>query len=550
MKKYILSRPVNALRKGYEPAFLGAKIRARKPSEFQAAIIEKSVQKKLHSSEDWNYKTFCVFKGVTESGELEYRKCLSPSPSTAAAEAYLINDLVELRDVITLKNVYSYNLSNKNASTNYKYFLPNYEARNIAILSCLNESHDLVAVFFDIEKFYPSVNLDFMKQKLTEFYDKTKKIKDTKIFIDFALNQLSKSSSGIPIGTELSHLLANIFLTDFDKALSEKYGNRFFRYVDDITVICHKNEIQKIKSEVNGLIKDIGLLPNETKSEVYSLANWKDEIGTAAVVGEDFFHYCQMLEGWIKSHPSKYATVKQNLRDEGFHIPIEKIIARNSTRGVASNATLDLTDIITKTKRLREEYKHAAMKIALTSANNHTRGSLQKARRAINPLFYLLDTSEYKVITEVAEGHPKLSVQREVSKAVTTNNCSSIINYPGSTVSSYCEIWKTVQRSINSNPLLIHSEKFDTHQLDSLLALSLHNVVQAPDEMKNVPIWRALRSDISRRSNDLTGFENEIESLRINLNVAAQDDLLGRRESDDEEIDMQALDLGDQMISN
>lgn len=550
MKKYILTRPVNALRKGYDPAFLGAKIRARKPSEFQAAIVEKSVQKKLHSSEDWNYRRFYAFKGIGENGERQYRECLAPSPSTSAAEAFLINELVEIEQLFTTQNVYSYRLSRKGASTNFRYFLPEYESRNTAILAGLSKSTGLVAVFFDIEKFYPSVDKRRMEISLLNFHATAKKSKDITVFIDFARNQLDKSPAGIPIGTELSHVLANIFLSELDQKLADRFGDKYFRYVDDITILCTVGEVSSVRAEVDKYIRDLGLRPNIEKEEIFTYSEWAMETATAPVKGEDFFNYCKMLESWLKVEPTRLDSIRRSLRDEGFHIPIEKIVARNSFRDELKGDDLSIKEIISKTKKLRDEYKHAAAAISGVSRQNHTRGSLQKARRAINPLFYLLDRSEYRVISEVAEGHPKLSVQREVSNAVIKNNCSSIIDYPGSTVSSFCEIWKTVQWDSKEKPILDFTRSLQSYQFDSLLALSLHNVVKAPELLGNDPLIRALRDHVDRRTLSLSGFENELESLRLHLNPSEQELLLGRRESDDEEIDMQALELGDQMISS
>ena len=550
MKKYILNRPVNALKKGYEPALLGAKIRARKPTELRAAIVEKSIEKKLNSSEDWDYQKYSAFKGIGEAGVLEYRECLSPSPSASAAEAFLLNQFSDLAAEFFPKNVYSYKLAKKNSSANYKYFLAEYELRNKDILSKLNSAHDLVAVFFDIEKFYPSVNYDLLKIKLLKFADSVKDRVGITSFVNFCLNQLSKSPSGIPVGTELSHLMANIFLADFDRILSEKYGDRFFRYVDDITIICERSRIESVRSEVNRMIKDLGLSPNENKAEIYNASEWRKEIETNPIEGDDFFNYCKSLESWIKSNRNSIDTVKKNLRDEGFHIPIEKIIARNSPLWSLPNDGLQLNDIISETKNLRQRYKNAAMDLAHVTINEHSRGSLQKARRALNPLFYLLDPSEYKVIVDVANSHPKLSVQKEVSSAVLNNDCSELINYPGSTVSSYCEIWKTLQGRVINIPRMNINLEVSNHQLNSLLSLSLHNVINISDSLKTGGIWRALRENVTMRSNDLTGFDDELESLRINLTQSAQNDLLGRRETSDEDIDMQALELGSQMISS
>lgn len=60
-----------------------------------------------------------------------------------------------------------------------------------------------------------------------------------------SLIQKNRSSFGIPQGTPISDLIANIYLIDFDQRLSrwvKKRGGRAFRYCDDVIVILpHKN---------------------------------------------------------------------------------------------------------------------------------------------------------------------------------------------------------------------------------------------------------------------------------------------------------------------
>jgi len=75
---------------------------------------------------------------------------------------------------------------------------------------------------------------------------------------------------------------------------------------------------------MHGLILREGyrLSPNENKAEVYGADEWRKEIETAPIEGNDFYNYCRHLEGWIKSNLGSIDVVKRNLRDEGFHIPI------------------------------------------------------------------------------------------------------------------------------------------------------------------------------------------------------------------------------------
>lgn len=550
MNKYIVNRPVNSLRKIYEPAFLGAKIQATDCTAMQAKILEGAIRKKLNSSEDWSYKDITVFKGFNLEGGKEYRKCLAPSPSTSAAEAFLLNDLSEIRDKIRIHNVYSYRLAEKGTSSNYIYFLTQYIKRNGDILSALEDDSDrLVAVCYDIRSFYSSINTLELQKKLFGFHQRFKDIKDLSLLVDFSLHQLEKSYSGVPIGTEISHQLADIYLYDFDSELEKKFSSRYFRYVDDITIVCDRSRVDEINQFVKEKIEALGLQLNDDKYLVIDAKTWGNEIENAAVDGEDFFQYCQDLSFWISRNDNNLREIKRHLKDDGFNIPLEKIAIRNSYSATPEAADLNPHDILLKTHNLKKKYQIAAESMASLSPTQHSKGTLQKARRALNPLFYLLPLNEYNLIEEVAETHQNLIAQKMVSHAFTSGDTKSLFEFPGSTVSSYCEIWKTLERDDKFNIENMDLDNVQPYEIDAITTLSLHGVIKSEQDLVNVDALRFLRPEVTSRSRGLSRFDSEIETLRIRLSQSKQDNLLGRREDQGEELNMQVLDLGDQVVS-
>lgn len=93
----------------------------------------------------------------------------------------------------------------------------------------------------DIEKFYPSINNDLLKQKIR------KKIgcNDTLFLIDNIIN----SCSGLPIGNYTSQIFGNFYLSDFDHYIKENLKIKgYFRYCDDM-IFLHDDKfyLQRIK---------------------------------------------------------------------------------------------------------------------------------------------------------------------------------------------------------------------------------------------------------------------------------------------------------------
>lgn len=110
----------------------------------------------------------------------------------------------------------------------------------------------------DVQKFYPSVDHNVLIKLLW------RKIKDKRLMS--LLEEIIKSTSGLPIGSYLSQFLANFYLTYFDYWVKQQLCvKHYFRYCDDI-VIVHQS-----KEYLHNLFHNIrGYLNYELKLEVKS----------------------------------------------------------------------------------------------------------------------------------------------------------------------------------------------------------------------------------------------------------------------------------------
>nr|WP_085639358.1 MULTISPECIES: antiviral reverse transcriptase Drt2 [unclassified Pseudomonas] len=76
---------------------------------------------------------------------------------------------------------------------------------------------------------------------------------------------------GIPQGSPISALLSNIYMLEFDLALLAKLSlteSVFYRYCDDILVICDSDKEDEIYEFVNDEIRKLGLNLQEKKTEI------------------------------------------------------------------------------------------------------------------------------------------------------------------------------------------------------------------------------------------------------------------------------------------
>lgn len=135
----------------------------------------------------------------------------------------------------------------------------------------------------DVKNYYPSIQHDVLMAKVG------KKIRKKELLhlIRNAISQRTiarpnkkdkgKNDKGVPQGLSISNILANIYLLEMD----EKYSNistiRYFRYVDDILIICQKSDIDQICIKITNDCLNLGLnlhlVDNPSKSSVTDITD-------------------------------------------------------------------------------------------------------------------------------------------------------------------------------------------------------------------------------------------------------------------------------------
>lgn len=116
----------------------------------------------------------------------------------------------------------------------------------------------------DLTNFYGSLNHDFLMDKVEN------KIKNEKIItlIEKAIKtptvnehesrkKRKKNREGVPQGLSISNILASIYLSDFDKEHSQNCNYKYYRYVDDILILCDEKNYSVIKDRLVQSLTDI-----------------------------------------------------------------------------------------------------------------------------------------------------------------------------------------------------------------------------------------------------------------------------------------------------
>ena len=134
----------------------------------------------------------------------------------------------------------------------------------------------------DIEKFFDRVPKDKMYSKIeTLLYPDTSLNQEIKSMIYFDIgNRASLENNkridlpipeiGVSQGSSLSPLFANVYLEDFDRAITKKFGDVMIRYVDDLLIITDSEEkCMEIKTYIESFLEGKGLNLSPKKEKTY-----------------------------------------------------------------------------------------------------------------------------------------------------------------------------------------------------------------------------------------------------------------------------------------
>jgi hypothetical protein len=206
------------------------------------------------------------FKEISE-GEVVHRNIFVPGPNEILAETALLYECSKYPAFRSSSDVYSYHFpSPKSKAGVFKTYFPGFKSRHNSIADACRNMDDAKVRYTDIRKFYPNIpsevaiaewesvcslsNISTTYRDLGE--DLLRNHRETAI----AQNE----GQCLLIGPMFSHLIANIILAKVDKAISNKMGGKYWRYVDDIVLVGDVNQVNSGRELLSSMLSDIGLV--------------------------------------------------------------------------------------------------------------------------------------------------------------------------------------------------------------------------------------------------------------------------------------------------
>lgn len=533
-------------------------------------LLEEYIKRKLYVRKSWSIKENKLYK-EKDKDKFEYRDILSLSAFGVISESYLMRAIVDNECFVNKDYIYSYLLpKNKKSTRNYQYYFNGYKQRNDAITVALNDEKEKIALVLDLKKFYPSVNKENVKKI---FLEKIKKENDeiSNLSNNIVCSLLNSSSSGIPIGPDLSHLMAQIYLEDFDEKMIDKFPNNYFRYVDDIVIVCNLEEKDSIKDFVESILP-CELKINESKTDKLTFNEWTILTKSNDKKGENFNEMLNQITAFIAMHPLKIDELEKQLTNQGFNIPLRRIKKQSKSnnyikfiqslmRGVGFLSTYEIFNmkpesIILRLVSLKRYYllKFNELSQFIYSDDNsaENRSNTQQLKFVLNRLLYLCTLKELEELLINIPSTEKFSDTKEVIIALSSKNLINTIKFGGKLVQTVCELWK----ENNFEKINFTKEDFKKFNnlnevIDSIIIMYLYQVITF-DKNEILEYLNEINKEYflvivdekyipTLKDNE---YIMEIYGLLKNISLERKYELLFTRYDNDEDLSLSGLNLG------
>jgi hypothetical protein len=509
------------------------------------------------------YGRHWLFKSLDSNGKAEYRTCLAGSPTTHLMETWLLSRLSQDDEFRSHPSVYSYRWSEPTSGYIYRYFVRGYKQREADIATALGQSEDTCVLVVDFQAFYPTIDVTKLIER---FKGRLKKsllsAREQEAAIRCAEDLTSVPAvNGLPIGPPLSHFLANVFLAEVDEKLSERYGNRYFRYVDDIALVVAPSDLPAARKYLEDLADSEGLKIHPGKEEVIPAKSWIESVEARNVDGPDpFTRLANDLRIYLALRPNEYDDVKGLFHQSQVYLPFNKLCSTASynrfhlflrrmmpkLRGLSNPS-----EMLGRATTLRSHFWSRLQQYSserLPANGMARRWAIQGYRFTINRLLYLAREQDRANLLNLIPDCEELATTRAILSALSTGDASDLLKFSGPSISAFCQVWLESKEGL---PKVTWSSDPKMQEWDSAAVLALYGLGVPPDEwITKLPegtgqlmVRLAAGNKPNCRSFDDFSYSDEMESLWLTPRFDAVY-YLSTRFDNGERVFLPALDIG------
>jgi len=518
------------------------------------------------------YRIFKEFKGIRKDGVRDFRNMYIGSPLTQLIEAHLLTKMVDEPSFNQPSSTYSYKWPNhKRSGRLYEYFFNGYREREAAIEERLLRRNQSAAVITDVHSFYPSIDMVVLKTKVESRLAEGKYMSGSeRLYVKSILSSYEALDCGLPIGPALSHRFADIYLEDVDEQLNGMYPDGYFRYVDDIVIVCDYAERNQVRNDIENVLDKSNLRLNTDKTDIVHREVW-EEIARGRQQwrrAERFGGLIGQLRIQFLVRPEMYGDTRKMFLDHGFRLPMQRLrsVARmggfrgylyfllggRPLRKVFGDFWRKPHELIAQAIIIRDGFVEYASYLAQRDQNitgMARRWFVQECKYVVNRLLYLMSPEDVERTCRELVEIPELFQARLVLRSLLTRDYTDAATIPGWGVRTLGELaWEDV-----SEGGTVDWEQLDGPEArDGAAILTLYGTTQPTEGWRRRGRSRediALmdfcsgREPLEREFTDFSYYD-EMRSLQLGSDRSDIDNLLSYRFDDEEDVILSGLMLG------
>lgn len=403
-----------------------------------------------------SYLTVQHFKEVDMRGNISHREIFLPTPNEALAETALLDECGRTGGAfVPASSVFSYRLATgQDTSGPYRHYMNGLRQRHAAIAEACRSNPGAEVTLLDIRRFYPSIGIKNAERAWISACESSGLAKP---WLELGMRLLhdhgraSGSATGhLLTGPMFSHIIGNLLLRHVDQHLSSLPA-RYFRYVDDVTLVGSATEIERSVAELRAQLDQLGLElhdRNSPKSITVSAETWlqSEHDYTDLSSGVSWMTFIGDLKRLLLIRPDLRGALVDAFQANGFRIPVPDYSAAVQERAYRTRIlellrhawfrrvkrAPSIQDVVGQAMALRSIYAQetAALLKGIHQADPfHSKRLLPKLRYRFGRLAYLGNLDQLAELASAAESIPTLRFQGAVAKSIATGDVGDVIEY-------------------------------------------------------------------------------------------------------------------------
>ena len=569
----IATRALNASRKLHMPTYMASRFLVETVAgSNDSDWIYNTVPRKYLLSDTPSFYKFPKFKKNNEKGEPVYREFVVPGPLSLLAETIVLGYFAQDEQFGKSKHIYSYIWPvSIYCPYNFEHYISGYKKRNEDIAEYLELNPGKVVIVSDIEKFYPSINQETVRNRFSIKLNNSSLPSEAKeLAARFLEDLFSFFSEGVGVitGTEFSHVVGDIALEKFDTTLVAEYGDAYFRYVDDIVLIVAPEDKESAVSLLEMLAREEGLTINTEKNDVLTSDSWlKYGPHNEQSIKEGSFEALVFkIKTYLQVNPDSEASLNKALNEAGFSIPISRLskasksngfietlidFVRNRWKVAIKAVALNEDALVEEAKQVREVlYRQILQQTEADTPEGATlrKWYLQKLRYSVNRAVYTFPHSELSFLRDKLLKYPEFVDSVALLTALSDGDYKDLLNMPGAALNACAGILYQNDRRLED---LVIEQGISAAQVESASVLALWDVINldfsAADNVDRQAFdYLKVSSGVPLVKRDINSFTylDEISSLGTHKTKEDRLNTLESRFIDSEGWVLDALDIG------